>query len=77
MSLDQSERYIAIGTDGVWDTISPEDVIDIINEHGLRRVGEGSEYLVTKIKDLCFSAGRSLDDTTIVISHINKNDYSY
>jgi len=55
LSLEQSERFIAIATDGVWDNMGPEDLVGHINEHGLKEIGQGSEYVCNKAKDLCVS----------------------
>jgi hypothetical protein len=53
--------------------MSNEDVIDIVNEYGLRDPGMSSEYICSKVRDLCYSDNSPLDDMTIVISHINSN----
>jgi serine/threonine protein phosphatase PrpC len=70
LSLEQSERFIAIATDGVWDNMGPEDLIGHINEHGLKEIGQGSEYVCNKARDLCVSDKIPLDDITLVITHL-------
>jgi serine/threonine protein phosphatase PrpC len=70
LSLEQSERFIAIATDGVWDNMGPEDLIGHINEHGLKEIGQGSEYVCNKARDLCVSDNIPLDDITLVITHL-------
>ena len=74
LSKQQSERFIAIGTDGVWDNVSPEDLIELVNEHGLKEVGQGSEYVCNKARDLCVSDQIPLDDITLVITHLKRDD---
>jgi serine/threonine protein phosphatase PrpC len=70
ISLQQSERFIAIATDGIWDNMGPEDLIGHINEHGLKEIGQGSEYVCNKARDLCLSDKIPLDDITLVITHL-------
>jgi serine/threonine protein phosphatase PrpC len=53
LSKGKNERFVAIGTDGIWDNIAPEDLVEHINEHGLKEIGQGSEYVCNKARDLC------------------------
>ena len=39
ISKELSERFIAIGTDGIWDNMGPEDLVEHVNEHGLKEIG--------------------------------------
>jgi serine/threonine protein phosphatase PrpC len=50
ISKEQSERFIAIGTDGIWDHITADDLMDNIKH--MKDVGKGSEYIVKKIRDM-------------------------
>jgi hypothetical protein len=50
--------------------MGPEDLIGHINEHGLKEIGQGSEYVCNKAKDLCVSDKIPLDDITLVITHL-------
>lgn len=34
LSESNTERFFAIGTDGIWDNMTPTEVIDALNEHG-------------------------------------------
>jgi serine/threonine protein phosphatase PrpC len=74
MSKENSERFIAIATDGIWDNMSPDDLIEHVNEHGLKEIGQGSEHACNKARDLCVSDKIPLDDITIVISHMKIDD---
>lgn len=74
LSYQQSEKFIAIATDGIWDNMSAEDLVEHINEHGMREMGAGSEYVCTKARDLCVGDKIPLDDMTVVISYLNKDD---
>jgi hypothetical protein len=35
------------------DNISAEDLVEHVNEHGMRELGAGSEYVCNKARDLC------------------------
>ena len=69
-----SERFIAIATDGIWDNMSAEDLVENINEHGMKQIGQGSEYVSNKARDLCQGDKIPLDDMTLVISYMKKDD---
>ena len=74
MSTQLSERFIAIATDGIWDNMSAEDLVENINEHGMKQIGQGSEYVSNKARDLCLGDKIPLDDMTLVISYMKKDD---
>ena len=77
LSQNQSERYIALGTDGIWDNMGPEDVIEHVNEHGMKEMGIGSEYVCNKARDLCVADKMPLDDTTLIISYLKRDDRDF
>jgi hypothetical protein len=54
--------------------MSAEDLVEHINEHGMREMGAGSEYVCTKAKDLCVGDKIPLDDMTLVISYLKRDD---
>ena len=54
--------------------MAPEDLVEYIKEHGFKEIGVGSEYVVTKARDLCHADKIPLDDLTIVISHLKRDD---
>lgn len=74
LSKQQTERFIAIATDGIWDNMPPEDLVENIKEHGMKDIGAGSEYVAAKARDLCLGNQMPLDDLTIVISHLKRDD---
>jgi serine/threonine protein phosphatase PrpC len=72
LSPQQSELFVAIGTDGIWDYMSPEDLVEQIKDRGMREVGAGSEHVSGKIRDLCTLKKSPLDDMTLIISHLKR-----
>ncbi len=74
LSPQQSELFIAAGTDGIWDNMSPDDLIEQIKERGRREVGVGSEQICMKIRDLCHAEHIPMDDMTLIISHLKRDD---
>ena len=45
LSKQQTERFLAIGTDGIWDNMAADDFVENISEHGMKEIGIGSEYV--------------------------------
>ena len=52
MTKEQCERFIAIGTDGIWDNMTAEDLMDNVKDMALKEVGTSSEFIVSKIRDM-------------------------
>ena len=72
ISSEQSERFIALGTDGIWDNLTSEEVVENINEHYIREIGTASEFVVNKIRDMTSSNSVTLDDMTLLISYLKR-----
>lgn len=70
-SSDNYERFIAIGTDGIWDNIAPEDLTDIVLANP--EIGTSSEIIVNKARDMCSFDKIPMDDMTLVISHLRQD----
>jgi serine/threonine protein phosphatase PrpC len=45
LSKQQTERFLAIGTDGIWDNMAADDLVENISEHGMKEIGIGSEFV--------------------------------
>lgn len=54
--------------------MGPEDLVEHINEHGLKEMGVGSDYVCTKARDLCVGDQIPLDDITLVVSHLKRDE---
>lgn len=52
-NIDPSDKVLAMATDGVWDVLSADEVIEIINDYGMREPGTSSEIICTKVRDMC------------------------
>jgi serine/threonine protein phosphatase PrpC len=70
----QAERYLAIATDGVWDNLTPEEVTEQINGHGMHEMGAGTEYVVNKARDVAHVKKVPIDDTTILVSYLRRDE---
>jgi serine/threonine protein phosphatase PrpC len=68
--IEKNDKFIVLGTDGIWDNLLPGEVAEIVNEYGTRDPGTSSEFICQKVKDICINDGSFLDDMTIVVSHI-------
>jgi hypothetical protein len=55
----------------VWDILAPEEVIDSIAELGSKDKGVYCDFIFQTLKENAMSTGSLIDDTTIIISHIN------
>lgn len=73
LSNQQSERFVTIATDGIWDNINAEDLVEHINEHGMREMGNGAEFVVNKARELCIADKTAFDDATIVVSYLKRD----
>lgn len=74
ISPQQSELFLAIGTDGIWDSITPEDLVEEIGDHGMKVIGTGSEHVCSKIRDLSLLHKTPTDDMTLIVSHLKFAD---
>ena len=52
ITKEQCERFIAIGTDGIWDNITGEDLMDYVKDLATKDIGTASDYVVSKIRDM-------------------------
>lgn len=68
---NDAERFVAVGSDGIWENMTPEEVVDNLNENRLREMGEASEYLCAKVRDISHSRRVPLDDITVIVSYIS------
>ena len=41
-----------MGTDGIWDNMIAEDLMDNVKDMGMKEVGKGSDFVVKKIRDV-------------------------
>jgi len=69
VDLKQEDKFLVVGSDGIWDYVSPEDMVDLLNEYSFRDSGMATELICQKVKDAC--AIDKLDDMTVIISIIN------
>ena len=72
LSAQQSELFLAIGTDGIWDYMSPEDLVEQVKDYGMKEIGVGSEHVSGKIRDLALLNKSPLDDMTLIISYLKR-----
>lgn len=71
----QFDRFFAICTDGIWNNLGHDDVVEIINEYGLREPGTSSDFICSKVKDICHSENSQLDDMTVLVSILNTSPH--
>jgi hypothetical protein len=50
-----------------------EEVIEIINDYGMRDPGTSTEFICSKARDICLSDSAVLDDMTIIVSFLNNS----
>lgn len=66
-----NDKFFIIGTSSLWEILAPEEVIDSITELGPKDKGVFSEVVFTSLQEVALASGATIDDTTIIISHIN------
>jgi serine/threonine protein phosphatase PrpC len=68
MDITSSDKFIVIGSDGIWDFLGFDEVIEIINDYGMRDPGTSTEFICSKARDICMADNSILDDMTIIVS---------
>ena len=71
--ITPNDKFLAIGSDGIWDNLGHDEVIEIINNYGMRDPGTSTEFICSKVRDICTSDNSILDDQTIIASYLNSN----
>jgi serine/threonine protein phosphatase PrpC len=69
----QFDKFFVMGTYGLWEFLSPEDLIELINDMPLSQretQGQISSTVMQKVKDLCNQDNGTLQDTTFLISNL-------
>ena len=66
----QHDRFFVMATMSLWEVLGPEEVIEIINDHELKDYGSTSEAIYHRLKETAVSEGQSVDDITLIISHL-------
>ena len=56
---------------GLWEHLSPSEVIEVINENDYKDYGSCSEQIIHKVKEASLGEGMQIDDITFIISHLN------
>lgn len=51
--INPNDKFLAIASDGIWDNLGPDEVIEIINDYGMREIGTSTEIICSKVKDIC------------------------
>lgn len=74
MHYGHKEHFLVVATDGIWDILTPEEVVESIQDHGRKYMGAGTEYVVGKAKDRCALSDSRLDDMTIIVSYLSPQD---
>lgn len=67
----QNDKFFVIGSHSLWDILPPEEVIASVTELGPKDKGVFCEYIFQSLQETAISTGQLIDDTTIIISHIN------
>ena len=65
------DKFIIAGTASLWEIMAPDQVIDSITELGVKDKGTYTEIIFNAMQEAALTQGALIDDTTIVISHIN------
>ena len=66
--LDESCKYIVSGSDGIWEYLSNQDVIDIVNIFLIKKNPEAACYnLIEKATKLWKENEKRVDDITVCV----------
>ena len=69
--LQNSDMFVAIGSDGIWDFLGPEEVTELINDYGAKEGGNSTQIISGKVKENCIADNATLDDMTLIISYFH------
>lgn len=71
--IDSTAKYIVLASDGVWDYLSGEDIIDIVTPFFLRGdPGNAAKEIVSEATKLWEKDGIGRDDITVIVSFIGE-----
>jgi hypothetical protein len=54
--------------------MSSDDLMESITENGMKDLGTASELLCNKIRDMAYMDKLPLDDMTLIISHLKREE---
>ena len=71
--LDSTVKYIVLASDGVWDYLSGDDIIDIVTPFFLRGdPGNAAKEIVSEATKMWEKDGIERDDITVIVSFIGE-----
>lgn len=57
IELQQNDKFVIMGTEGIWSHMGQEDVGEIVAEFALKDPGTSCDLISQKVKDICHSEG--------------------
>ena len=71
--LDSTAKYIVLASDGVWDYLSGDDIIDIVTPFFLKGdPGNAAKEIVSEATKMWEKDGIERDDITVIVSFIGE-----
>jgi serine/threonine protein phosphatase PrpC len=70
-TITSNDKFIVLATDGIWDFLSDDDVVRVVNKHGDPL--KASEALTDMAKELwdTKSQDRRRDDITVIVATLS------
>ena len=70
--FEKEDKFIVLGSDGIWEFISNEEVVDIVKEYYLENNIEGAiEHLYNEASKRWLMEEEVVDDITVIIIFLN------
>ena len=70
--FDKEDKFIVLGSDGIWEFISNEEVVEIVKEYYLQNNIEGAiEHLYNEASKRWLMEEEVIDDITVIIIFLN------
>lgn len=72
VQIKEKHRMLVLASDGIWEVLSNEEVIEIVGEYYKECNAEKAcEELIERAKEVWNSMGENIDDITVIVVYLN------
>lgn len=70
-TLSPADEFVVLASDGLWEFVTHQEVVDIVSKAGRARARFAVEALSRLALDCWLTHGRTVDDITIVLAYLS------